>query len=468
MTNQKLWKQRIERFFKVHGSAAASIVCAKLDESELLRAIEIIEAEGISPGNLRAYQKVMDAIVAHRRPQPSVVQSMLEVPAQPDATPMPENTRDEMGLFPPAGTVRQLDPKVPGVPWLEDNQLKIRLADPKALVDRFNLEQREMGGDAAKGSHLMTLKLGRPRILTRSTPAQLDALKNIKKDFPHFKAVTDRIYSALHARMLAGSAACFKPILLVGGAGLGKTAYLNRVAKTLALEFHELASTANDQISLVGLRPPWKGAGPGTLASIFKLGDTEEGTGNKLIFMDELDKAGTMASASDGASSAGIFEQLLTVLEAGTSSFTDSYLGQDLRLHLRFCSWVFAANDISVQVPEYFLSRVEVFHIERPSPEDYRAGLLDSLYRGVLESVPYAPFFTNQLSQEVIDLLSEIGLTPREIRRLLESSLERCMARFAVPPEMYSVWVTPDDLALKPKEGRRKSIGFVSSEAYPR
>lgn len=468
MTNKKLSRQRLEKFFKVHGSAAASIVCAKLDENELLRAVEIIEKEGTAAGDLRAYQGVVDVIVAHRKPQKTVIESILEVPVQEDAPPTSGNTRDEMGLFPPAGTIRQLDPKVAGLPWLEDNQLKIRLADPKALVDRFNLEQRETGSDGGKGSHLMPLKLGRPRILKRSTQAQLDALKQITRDFPHFNAVTDRIYSALHARMLAGSAACFKPILLVGGAGLGKTAYLNRVARTLALEFHELASTVNDSISLVGLKPPWKGAQPGTLASIFRLGEAEEGTGNKLIFMDELDKAGTMSSASDGASAAGIFEQLLTAIEAGTNSFTDSYLGQDLRLHLPYCSWVFAANDILSNVPGYFLSRVEVFRIQPPSSEHYRIGLLDSLYHGVLESVPYAPFFVKQLSQEVIDLLSEVGLTPREIRRLLESSLEKCMARFTVPPDIESVWVTPDDLALKPKEARRKAIGFVTTEDYTR
>lgn len=467
MTNKKLLKQHIENFLKVHGSAVASIVCANLDNAEFQRAVEIIEDERIEAGDLRAYQKVVDAIVAHRNPPQPAAECVLEASEQRALERRGRTSQCDKGLFPPAGAVRQLDPKVAGIPWWEGGKLMIRIVDPKTLVERFNLEQRETGGDAVKLSHLLPLKLGKPRILKRSTQYQLESLKRIKNDFPHFNAVTDRIYSALHARMLAGSAACFKPILLVGGAGLGKTAYLNRVAEILQLEFHELSTTANDQISLVGLKPPWRGAQPGTLASIFKLGDSEEGTGNKLIFLDELDKSSTMATSSESSSNAGVFEQLLSAIEPGTASFIDSYLGQDLKLDLCYCSWVFAANDIS-RIPDYFLSRVERFVIDMPSPRQYRDGLLNSLYEGVLKSVPYAVFFVTQLSNDVADLLAESGRTPREIRQLIEASLEKRMSAFSTPPELGSIWIMPEDIVLREKPKRQKSIGFVIDQVCVR
>jgi ATP-dependent Lon protease len=367
-------------------------------------------------------------------------------------------------LFPPVGNVRQIDPKTPGIPWLEGNQLNIRIADPKALVERFNVEQRDMGGDAAKNSHLLPLKLGKPRILRRSTQAHLDALKLLQRDFPHFQQAIECLHLALHARYLCSSPATFRPILLVGGAGLGKTEFMSRVARVLGLQYRELNSTANDPLALSGLSPPWRNCRPGLIANVFKLGDSddEDGDGNPIILIDELDKASTMGQSSEVSSSAGIFEQLLGVLEPGSGgTFTDSYLGSDLKLHCNYVNWVFGANETS-RIPTYFLSRLTVISIPHPSKNDLREGLVDSVYRGVLEKVPYAPFFVKQLSQEVVDLLSESGMTPREIRQLIESSLEKCMSKFAAPPELNSIWLLPDDLSLKCTQIKRRSIGFIS------
>lgn len=467
MTNKKLSKQRLEKFFKIHGSAAASIVCANLDSLELIRAIEIIEGECIKAGDLRTYQKVVDAIVDHRKMTGDLVD-------QYDLDP-PEGRADhksaaaiegDAALFPPIGAIRQLDPKVAGIPWIDGGQLKVRLADQDALLERFKSEQRELGNDNPSSSHLIALKLGKPRILTRTSRVQLDELLKLKQSFPHFEAVTNRIYTALHARMLAGSHTKFPNLLLVGGPGLGKTAYIAKISTVLRIECHELSSMGNDHISLVGLRPPWKSAQPGTVANVFKINNDEEGTANKLIFIDEIDKASTMAS-SEQASSAGMFEQLLSSIESGTGKFVDSYLGNTLPLDVKFCSWVFAANDCT-KIPQYFLSRTEQFFIENPSGEHFKKGLLASIFQSVLSSAPYSAFFVQRLSAEVIDLLAEAGKTPREIRRLLDESLEKSMSKYSAPPEMNSIWLTPEDFSLKSAPIKRRSIGFISDTEVAR
>lgn len=454
---KKMSDESMHRFFRQHPEAAALFILAKFDESQTKIGIGVIEGECIKPGDRAAYKKVVDAIVKNRKLEEGINPSSLieSVPAV--------SRRQARGVdkscYPPVGFVPQTDPKTPGVTWLEGENLMVRLVDPAALLERFNTEQQE-SGESVKNSQVVNLGLGKPRILKRPQQSQLEQLLKLKLGFPSFAAVIDRVHSSLHARLLAGAATKLPNILLVGGAGAGKTTFIGKLAEILQLPFFQLASTANDPLKLTGLAPPWKGSAPGAIAKAFKQVDGDS-IGNPLIFIDEIDKAGQVRGEGN---TAGIYEQLLTAIEPSTGLFIDSYLGDKVPLSIGQCSWIFAANSIE-NIPLYFLSRTEVISIPMPDAEAYRQGLLDSIYERVLSSVPYSPFFVPMLPKEVTESLATAGKTPREVRRLLEEALEKSMSQFSVPPEQGSVWLMLQDLNLQPSQKPRRSIGFIQAEA---
>jgi ATP-dependent Lon protease len=257
--------------------------------------------------------------------------------------------------------------------------------------------------------------------------------------------------------MLSGAPTKFPNILLVAGPGVGKTHFCSALAAALEIEKHEVSSSTSDPILLCGLSPPYKAARPGKIAQALAIKSNEDKVANCLFFIDEIDKAG-MPGRSDNGNTTSFFDQLLPALESGTQMFNDSYFGEKAGIHVGMCSWIMAANDLSL-LPGYFVSRLNVYHIKNPGSEDLKAGLLKSIFENVLKTAPYAPFFVPVLSDEVTDLLSNSGQTPREIRRALELALERALSRYSEPPEAGSVWLSPEDFSF-PVATQKRSIGF--------
>lgn len=323
--------------------------------------------------------------------------------------------------------MRQLDPKTSGIPWWSGDKILVRLVDLEKMMTRIDEVQRlptDQGGGAGNGLLKMLPTIGRHRELRRATVKQLEKIRALRLKFPHCSAVIDRVQSALHARAVAGSWAQIPPILLKGGPGTGKTTFSRALAACLGIDFFQIAAS-HDILKLTGLGPPWRGATVGAIAKALgksPSGNDEPGYGNPVILIDELDKAGGQIRSADSGSSGGFFDQLLCI-EPQNANLIDAYVGDTVPICVRYVSWIFTAND-SEKIPDYLLSRMEIFDISQPTPAEYRGGLLHSLYGALVDDLPYGGLFAPALAAEVVDYLAGSGMSPREIRRALEEAME--------------------------------------------
>ena len=142
-------------------------------------------------------------------------------------------------------------------------------------------------------------------------------------------------------------------------------------------------------MKLTGLGPPWRGATVGALAKALGKspdGGDEQGCANPVLLIDELDKAGgQIRSADGGGEGGGFFDQLLCI-EPQNANLIDAFLGDTMPICVRYVSWIFTANNIE-KIPDYLLSRIEIFDISQPTPADYRAGLLHSIFGSLVEEL---------------------------------------------------------------------------------
>jgi hypothetical protein len=234
-------------------------------------------------------------------------------------------------------------------------------------------------------------------------------------EFPHLGNAVERIIGDLRLRRRAGVAwVRFRPLLLVGPPGVGKTRFAKRLAQLLKLGYGEVSGAgSSDDRMLRGTARGWRDAQP-TLLLLVML---RTGGANPLIVVDEVDKAGGSERNGD------IRQTLLPMLEIETARawFDEALLAP---ADLSGVSWLLTANDLApISAP--LLSRVAVVQAPAPGPEFF-----DPLLAGILRSIaeelgvdaaalpPLAPEACDRLRQGFIERPDL-----RRIRRAVESAL---------------------------------------------
>lgn len=196
-----------------------------------------------------------------------------------------------------------------------------------------------------------------------------DGLTN---EYPWMAHVIDGLNKewALH-RVTGHRALKFRPILLVGKPGLGKSRFVQKLGEVLGLPtaFIMMAGM-NDNVILKGTSRGWDSARVGYLIEFM----LENRTANPLVCLDEIEKVGT------GTHNGRIWETLLTMLEPNTAAhITDEYLlGQ---VDYSAVNWVATANDVTA-LPEPLRSRFNIVHIGPPSGQDF-----DHIYVNILRDI---------------------------------------------------------------------------------
>ena len=141
------------------------------------------------------------------------------------------------------------------------------------------------------------------------------------------------------------------PILLLGGPGIGKTAFAMALSKTLGVPFKKI-NGAEPSFALSGSHPTWTKAAPGIVIEQLALHDCAA----PLFLVDEVDKPSGDRYPLSSA--------LLNLLEPeNATAFQDEFF--QVNLNARHAIWILTANTTeSVSAP--LLSRMNVFNI--PSP----------------------------------------------------------------------------------------------------
>ena len=234
-------------------------------------------------------------------------------------------------------------------------------------------------------------------------------------EFPHVHDAIDRIVSDLRLRRRAGVKWLrFRPLLLVGPPGVGKTRFAKRIAQLMQVGYGEVSGAgSSDDRALRGTARGWRDAQPALPLLVMM----RTGCANPIIFVNQIEKAGGSQRNGD------IRQTLLAMLESESARtwFDEALLAP---ADLSAVSWILAANDVTpLSAP--LLSRVAVVRVPPPGPEMFNV-LLANLLGVIAEELgvpidalpPLAPAARVRLRQAFIE---QPDL--RRIKRAVEGAL---------------------------------------------
>jgi ATP-dependent Lon protease len=278
------------------------------------------------------------------------------------------------------------------------------------------------------------LQLGAERFVT--VPSNTEAFDPLYEDCPNFTDVLDDLRRYLGLALAGGANFNVMPVLLLGDPGVGKTHFGKRLAAALGTEFEFISMNAlSAGFVITGSSSSWKGAKCGKVAERLVRGQFA----NPVVLLDEVEKA-TGSTQSDPLAA------LYQLLEPETScAFRDEYI--DLEIDASKVFWVLTANSLD-GIPEALLSRMAVYEVPTPTPEQ-AAAIAQRIYGGLLREMRLKDFEAD-LPPDVLQKMSEIS--PREMRKALLDGLG-----FAVAAQRSAL--TADDVRRKPESAKRK-IGF--------
>lgn len=279
-----------------------------------------------------------------------------------------------------------------------------QLFNPNELAEKRE-SLKELSGDSQKSLHRAFKKMdeaGPWRDVALAPEPQV--LDNLHRDFPNFSTVTKLVQQRLILnRRATEKPLLLPPILLDGPAGVGKTAYCQRLAGLLGLRFEKVdLSGAGASFTMTGLDAGYSNAHPGRVWE-----SLQHNSMSALWLLDEVDKVNT--ESRHGGS-----DFLLGLLESESSRrFIDNCTL--LPIDASWLCFIATCNDKS-RIDAPLLSRFEVFDIAPPGPEQLTAIVL-SIYGDIRKSEAWGPSFSEELDLSVIEALR--AFTPREIRRQL-------------------------------------------------
>ena len=314
----------------------------------------------------------------------------------------------------------------------------------------FNIEElaekkewlRELAGDNQRAL-LKSLdkleKAGSWRNVAKAPPP--DVLDGLHADFPNFSAVTALIQQRL---LLCGLAPDkhikLPPILLNGPAGVGKTAYCQRLARLLTLRFEKIdLSSAVASFTMTGLDAGYGSGHPGRIWE-----SLQHDSLSVLWLLDEVEKANQESRHGGNQFLLGLLEPVSAARFADNCTL--------LPIDASWICYIATCNDKSL-IDTPLLSRFEVFDIPAPDALQLRA-IVCSIYRDIRSAEAWAPGFGETLDDRVIDALSEY--TPREIRR-------RLIDGFAAAAGQSRRILEAGDISVKADRhaNAKRRIGFI-------
>lgn len=230
------------------------------------------------------------------------------------------------------------------------------------------------------------------------------------------------------------------PCLFIGTPGVGKSYYLESVARdVLGLEFKRLSlETAQSNAQLIGSARFYSNADAGL---IFRTIIDPLMHSNFLIGFDELEKCGGDPRFSPT-------NALLSILEPSTAGQFSDLAAPELRLDIRPVNTMFTANSLE-GISEPLKSRMFTIDIP-PLTMEQSAAIALSQYQAVLDSLDLPAERQLILTDAALEALAHES--PRRQRLLARMAIGRALA------EKSNVVVIPGHTEPEPK---RRGIGFI-------
>lgn len=193
------------------------------------------------------------------------------------------------------------------------------------------------------------------------------------------------------------------PILLLGGPGIGKTAFAMALSKIMGLPFKKI-NGVEPSFTLTGSHPTWTKAAPGMMLD--QLAAT--GCAAPLFLVDEIDKP--------SGERYPIVSALLELLEPeNATEFKDEFF--QISFNARHAIWLLTANTTTgVSAP--LLSRMAVFDIPPPGIEQRRR-IINAEFKKLCDRTG---FNVKTADIEVTLLAERADLDLRKVTRIVRDS----------------------------------------------
>ncbi|WP_374368626.1 AAA family ATPase [Dongia sp.] len=288
-------------------------------------------------------------------------------------------------------------------------------------ANNFNLAPvKSIPGGGRWGKEVASRYVGltRPLILKQPilSPDHVELL--LLRDSPSFASAIAAISDDLRLQS-AGALpiARFRPILLLGKPGIGKTRFAKRVAHHLGLPLRLVSGAGGQTLDLAGLSRVYDSTQPSVVARTM----LETGIANPVVLVDEVDKANPVGRERR------FQDALLTMIDSETSATVPDECLSTM-VDMAQVSWILTANDIS-GLSSPLLDRVRIFDVMAPDAEHLPMiirGIIADLaddYRIPLDEMPELPAETIQ------ELLTayRAGASIRGIKRSVTAAISVSM-----------------------------------------
>jgi ATP-dependent Lon protease len=261
-------------------------------------------------------------------------------------------------------------------------------------------------------------------------------IAHLKNAYPNFVDVIAFIGGQLEVAKLKDNALRVPPILLSGPPGVGKTRFVEALARWFESGFQIIRyDSAQSGSETSGSSAFWSNSQPGKIFQ--QLTQSAEGYANPLFFLDELDKA-SQHSAYDPLG------PLHGLLDQSAAHFED--LCYPLRIDASHILYMAACNDVA-KIPAPLLSRFRIFEIDL-TPEQGKSiafrvahEIICDLRNGGAD-LRFDPRCFDELAKH----------PPRKMRQIVLEGIGRALSRDRVQVEVSDV--------LSP-ESSKKRMGFT-------
>jgi hypothetical protein len=193
---------------------------------------------------------------------------------------------------------------------------------------------------------------------------RLSALRNALRDeFPHALAAIDMMMVDLRD----DEPVAFRPFVLLGDAGCGKSRMVRRLAELLGMRLRRYDAAGSSDNAFAGTPKRWHSSTPCFPLQVV----AEMGIANPMILIDEIDKAGV------GFSAGNLGNAVMAFLEKETSrAYPDPCL--EVEANLSHVNYAMTANDVT-KLPSPLRDRLRVIKVPSPGREH-----IESLSRSIM------------------------------------------------------------------------------------
>lgn len=248
--------------------------------------------------------------------------------------------------------------------------------------------------------------------------ADLDKLRLLANGFPHCDHVIEGIAEGIERTWDMGSNIIhIQPTLLVGEAGLGKTALTRAACKALGLHAQIANVGGKSENHLFGLSAGWHSAHAGIVTEAVATARVL----NPVVILDEIDK-------THAGRHGDITGELLGMLEPiEAQRYREKYLAADV--DASHVSWILTANDLGC-IPAPLRSRCTIYEVPLPTPQQLPAIISSMVAEYAIEFGLRREFFALDLGDvealvETFKQHKSVRVLHRFVRGLLHQKSKR-------------------------------------------